>query len=227
MEEEQDPFGLINEGQLGLTLQYLHIKQSVWDSITQTYPKIYEIFHPSFVDDVDGEYFAVVTNQFFDFKNANTISSRKIIFKKWLKEYWNIFKARTFKACCENIYMTLIQHNQDNPSAMVPCINWIPSFGGLISLAVKEVNEIKFKEMKKITYPLKHAALEDDPHEDAILKDFYMDLGIIQEPTTQTAPGDQVSEEILNTRPGIPKIALMGIKRPMTPIETAVKITRH
>jgi hypothetical protein len=120
--------------------------------------------------------------------------------------------------------MALIQHNQDNPTAMVPCINWIPSFGGLILLAVREVNEIKFKEMKNIKYPLKHAALEDDPHEDAILKDFYLDMGIIQEPT---APGDEVSEEILSTRPGIPKIALMGMPRPKTPIERAVKIVHH
>jgi hypothetical protein len=201
---EENPFRLIDEGQLMTTLKVLKIKRSVWDAITTTYPNAHLIYDPSIVDDYPGEDFATITNQFFDFKSANTISARKTIFKKWLKEYWNIFKARTFEQCCENIYATLKAYNSESEYPL-PCINWIPSFGGMLSIVVKEYSEFRFKQINKIEPPLVHCALEKcQPEGDN--------------------PEDRVPEQVLNTPPGIKQ--LQRAERPKTPELHLLEIRR-
>jgi hypothetical protein len=82
---------------------------------------------------------------------------------------------------------------------------------------------MKYKEVKNIPYPLKHAAEADDQPLDDIVTEFYKDCGLYQ---PQLTAADLVPEEVLCTPPGIQKMRAFTPERPKTPIERALEVRR-
>jgi hypothetical protein len=159
-----DPFEQFDPGHLKRTLRKCKVRETTWENIRHTYQTCRFDYDPLIIDDADDVHFAETTNKFFDFKKAVTIKTRKTVFKQWVKTYWDYFKAETFDNLCENIYNGLVQSNQQDPRNAVPCINWIPVYGGMVSElpTYGDEMEIEYKKVHNIQYPLQQPFQRDD-----------------------------------------------------------------
>jgi hypothetical protein len=151
-----DPFEQFDGYLLGRALKKAHIQEKTWGNLREIYQKIDNEYDPAILEEVNDYEFIQITNQFFDFKKATTIETRKTAFTKWLKVNWKYFKARTFNDLCANIVSGLNTYNEENPDEKLLCINWIPVYGGLLCEPPRSPNEleISYKTDKNIHYPI-------------------------------------------------------------------------
>jgi hypothetical protein len=127
-----DPFDQFHEYLLIRALKKALISEANCINLRRAYQTIENEFDPAIVDIVEDEYFISTPNLSFDFKKARTIETRKVAFKKWLKNYWKYFKARDFDEVYPNIFSALNAYNAANKSNLLIDINWLPCSGGLL-----------------------------------------------------------------------------------------------